>query len=54
MRILVVVIALGVTATVDNLWLDSRYSHAVWQEASYQGQQLSNQLNSIVEKIVGR
>jgi hypothetical protein len=55
MRTLLTVIAfLAAAAVVDNLWLDGRYSLAVWDEANYQGQQFRYQAGSIVGKLVGR
>ena len=55
MRTLLKVIGfLAAAVVVDNLWLDGRYSGAVWQEANYQGQQFSYQVDSIVRKVVGR
>jgi len=52
--LLTVIVFLAAAAVVDNLWLDGRYSHAVWQETNYQGQQFRYQVGSIVGKLVGR
>lgn len=49
-----VIFFLAVAVVVDNLWLGGRYSHAVWQETDYQGQQFRYQIDSIVGKLVGR
>lgn len=54
MRIFLFGIVLGAAAVVDNLWLDGRYSHALWQQANYDGQQFRDQVALIVGKVVGR
>ena len=52
--LLTIIVFLAAAAVVDKLWLDGRYSHALWQETNYQSQQFRNQVGSIVGKLVGR
>jgi hypothetical protein len=52
--LLTVIVFLAAASVVDNLWLNGRYSHAVWQETNYQGQQFRYQVGSFVGKLVGR
>ena len=52
--LLTAIVFLAAAAVVDNLWLDGRYSHAVWQEVNHQGQQFRYQVDSIVGRLVGR
>jgi hypothetical protein len=55
MRILLIVITiLTAAAVVDNLWLDGRNSHAVWQEANYQAQQFRHQVDLVIGNLIGR
>lgn len=54
MRLFLFGIILGAAAVVDNLWLDGRYSHALWQHVNYEGQQFRDQVALIVGKVVGR
>jgi len=55
MRIVMTIIILIVVAgTIDAFYFHGRYRQNLWQEATYQGQQVRNHIDSLVKKAATR
>ena len=51
---MMIVLLLAAVGVVDAFYFDGRYRQSVWKEANYQGQQIRNQVDLFVSKVVGR
>jgi len=49
-----IVLFLAAAAVVDTFYYDGRYRQALWQEVNNQGQQVRQQVDLLVRKVVGR